>query len=353
MASAVSLINSIPSERLTISRIIPHLCGLPKRIREKRLLLMLRAFFDESGTDPSSDMALVMGGFVASVEEWERATARWDEVCMQHPKIDYFSRKEATSLSKQFATFSRKSAQDKTDALARVISQFDLQGFCVTVSHDFFAFRNPEISKGMFGSRIYDWAFITAIKGVIDFLDYRDAGEDKVDFIFDCRQELKECIPFFYDLKNKASSSSYRRCGTCIPGNDQELAPLQMADLLGGELSSSLPLVPAGTPLAKATGSRGFIHIPCKVPSFIPDVQQLHTIGKKIFDRTESVKKRYFRDGDHSPELWAEVGALQAIWKMFEIRLEELTSNIDMREVWNDYEKTKAEDMLKRANRDE
>ena len=99
--------------------------------------MMLRAFFDESGTNPLSDPALVMGGFLGSVEEWERATERWDEVLAESPKIDYFKRKECFSLDGQFKGFSRITADAKANALAQVVASFDLQGFCVSVSHDF------------------------------------------------------------------------------------------------------------------------------------------------------------------------------------------------------------------------
>jgi hypothetical protein len=51
---------------------------MPKRVRDKRWLMMFRAFFDESGTDPKKNKALVLGGFLGSVEEWERASDAWD-----------------------------------------------------------------------------------------------------------------------------------------------------------------------------------------------------------------------------------------------------------------------------------
>jgi hypothetical protein len=43
--------------RIPVSRIVPHFCGMPKRLRDKRLL-MLTAFFDESGLNPTTDRVL-------------------------------------------------------------------------------------------------------------------------------------------------------------------------------------------------------------------------------------------------------------------------------------------------------
>jgi hypothetical protein len=298
---------------------------------------MLRAFFDESGTD-ATDPVLVMGGFLGPVEEWERATERWDEVCLQHPRIECFSRKEATSLGKQFRSFSREAAAAKTNALAEVISQFDLQGFCVSVSHGFFAHRDAKISKGMFGSRIYDWAFLFAVLGTLEHVCEHIEGTDQVDFIFDHRNELDECIPFVNKLKRSESLPCNRRFGTCTPGDDKALVPLQMADLLAGEFYQSFVTHSAGVPLALATGRRGFIHIPCRVPNFIPEIQHLHGVGKKITDRVKLAKKKYYRDGERSSELLGEIDFLLMFWKLFEAQLEKVTSGAGMEELWKEYE---------------
>jgi len=47
-----------------ISRIIPHYCGMAGWVRRKRLVIVFRAFFDESGLNPCEDKVLVMGDFL-------------------------------------------------------------------------------------------------------------------------------------------------------------------------------------------------------------------------------------------------------------------------------------------------
>jgi Protein of unknown function (DUF3800) len=333
---------SLDSDRVVVrprvAWIVPHLCGIPKRLRDKRRLMMLRAFFDESGTDPSSP-ALVMGGFVGSVEEWEKAVDSWEATRTHHPKIDYFKRKEYVSLRGQFQGFLREDADAKVAQLAAVIQSFDLQGFCITVTHEFFTHRNAEISRRMFGSRVYDWAFLFSVIGALEYVCAEVAGDDKVDFIFDERTELNECIPFIRDLKEKGTLPCNHRFGTCIPGDDKILVPLQMADMLAGEFSSSLVTNIAAPSLVHATGKRGFIHIPAPVPEFIPDIQSLHSAARKIVERMDVAKKKYFRDGDRSSDLWNEVQALHLIWNMFEAQLEKLTSGIGMQEIWEEYKR--------------
>jgi hypothetical protein len=300
--------------------------------------MMLRAFFDESGTDPVTDPALVMGGFLGSVEECERATESWDEILAQPPKIEYFKRVEYINGSGQFKGIREDVAELKVNRLAATIPRFDLQGFCVTVSHDYFTNRKPEISKGMMGSRIYDWAFIHAVMGALRYLDTHIPADEKVDFIFDERSELKQCIPFFYEWKRSKEMPVHSRAGTCGPGSDQALAPLQMADLLAGECLSLLRTDCAGQLIVGATGPRGFIHLPVEVPEVVVDSLRMQAIGKKIFDRVKAINRRYHKDKERSPELSAEMSILQFHVELYLAQMHAMTSKAGMKELWDQFE---------------
>ena len=171
---------------------------MPKRVRDKRPIIVFKAFFDESGTDPIKNKALVVGGFLGRAEEWERASDAWDECLHAAPRIEYFKHNEAQSLDGQFEKFNRGAADKKVLALANTISQFDLQGFCVSVSYRLFKHRNVKASKGQVGAKVYDWGFLAATSGVLQHLGDTapDEGE-KVDFVFDERRELRACIDMF------------------------------------------------------------------------------------------------------------------------------------------------------------
>src|SRR3989304_2601382 len=92
-----------------VGRIVPHLCGLPTRLRRSRLLFMLslRTFIDESGTEePAPRDVFMMGGWLANVETWERFSDDWHKELGKSPAIAYFKHWEAKSLSDQFAGWS-------------------------------------------------------------------------------------------------------------------------------------------------------------------------------------------------------------------------------------------------------
>src|SRR5258708_19488910 len=125
--------------------------------RERRLVTVFRAFFDESGTDPMINRGLIMGGFYGRVEEWMGVSDAWDDCLRRSPKIDYFKHSEAQGLSDQFVKFNRKQANAKILALATVISKFKLHGFCAVVPYS----RIPPkpSQKELIGTTAYNWAF--------------------------------------------------------------------------------------------------------------------------------------------------------------------------------------------------
>src|ERR1035438_6587987 len=75
---------------------------MAKRYRDQRLLMIFRAFFDESGTSPHENKSLVMGGFVGHIDEWKQASEAWYECLQESPSINHFSRNEAKMLDGQF-----------------------------------------------------------------------------------------------------------------------------------------------------------------------------------------------------------------------------------------------------------
>ena len=260
---------------LSISRVIPHYCGMPKHLRAKKVVMVMRAFFDESGLNPKKDKALVMAGFLGTVEQWESVSDTWEQCLNQRPKIEYFKSDEADHLDGEFWQFNHMVASRKKNALAKIIGESELQGFFVSVGHGLLAQRNPSPRKRTAGSRTYDWGFFTATLGVLQYV--RDHHpQETVDFIFDERRELGQCISMFNELRELARgempwATVFGLAGTCIPGDDKKIPALQMGDLLAGEVSSMGNL---GNPPTEAwrqlVARRGIVHISCNIPWAIP-----------------------------------------------------------------------------------
>jgi hypothetical protein len=93
--------------------------------------------------------------------------------------------------------------------------------------------ENKPVEKGLLGSRIYDWAFGGAVKLVLEHMHDQPLDE-KVDFVFDLRNELRANIDNFNAMKGQSIFDELMsHAGECSPGDDRQIVALQMADLLG------------------------------------------------------------------------------------------------------------------------
>jgi hypothetical protein len=271
--------------------------------------MVMRAFFDESGMDPHKDSALVVGGFLGTVDDWESISNAWDICLRQSPEIEYFKSDEAAHLDGQFKRFSSQAAESKKNALAKIIGDSTLQGFCATVNYGWFEGRDPGSTKGKFGTRPYDWGFLTATSGVLQYMKDVHADE-KVDFIFDERTELRLCIAHFNELKAMEDcpwSEILSRSGTCTQETDTRVLALQMADLLCGEFSS---MGNRGDKASDAwrslTAKNGIARIPCDMPPAIPYLIAMQGMRKNIIDSTGEYLRRSKNESESSASLLKE-----------------------------------------------
>ena len=216
---------------------VPHLCGLPKSKRDKRLLLMFRGFFDETNRNPA-DGQFLLAGWIARVDEWEKFSEAWQKCLSEKPSIKYFKTYEANNPSGQFFKIGVEGSKQKKVALAEVISHHSVRGYIATADHAILSGRPKKLRK-LAGTRIYDWAFIALITTVL--LDFLKRGErETIDFVFDGCKELRACIGSYEAQRAAWPPSMQKIASEVIPGDDRKLVGLQAADLLAGEHSAYL-----------------------------------------------------------------------------------------------------------------
>ena len=214
---------------------------------------MLQAFFDETATNPNTDTALVFGGFLGQVDQWPLVSEAWNECLGSDPAIPHFSHRNCRN-------------EKKLLDLATVISRFPLIGFCVYIRHKSIAARDASSMRGVAGTRPYDWVFRATTETVLEYIGAFHPSE-KVDFTFDNRNELKVCIPYFYERKKDALISCYRHAGQCEPGDDKKSPALQMADLLAGEFNDCKKRARLSEPLRLISKTNGLIQSECAPPA--------------------------------------------------------------------------------------
>lgn len=292
---------------------------------------MFRAFFDESRTDPEKNKALVMGGFLGRVEEWERASDAWDECLHEAPDIGYFKHSEAQSLNGEFLKFNRASADKKVLALANVISQFKLLGMCISVLYRHFAGKDARVTKGMIGTRAYDWGFSGTVNGVLSHMQKTEPPAEKVDFVFDDRNELRANIDIFYKIKgDDFFKEMMSRAGDCMPGDDKQVVALQMADLLAWEFSQAGETRTMSEAFKVIREKNRVGHLRCQPPPQMNPSIRLLALGNEV--RSEAIEllkqTKKPRENLSAEEMAAQLGELLMRESYFNVELGRLMQQL-------------------------
>src|SRR4051794_2458876 len=107
----------IPAHRLHLHALVS---GVPEPRRSARVLLMLQAMIDESDSHEEKPRVFVLGGYLATVSQWERLTDEWQAALDQSPRIRYFSFNEAFPKSdKPRGEFHNFTTQERDQRVAR------------------------------------------------------------------------------------------------------------------------------------------------------------------------------------------------------------------------------------------
>ena len=224
---------------------IPYLCGIPARFRGRSGLMMIKntAFVDETeGGD-----VFLMAAWVSDVDTWEAFTEAWQDTLDSAPTIKYFKHSEAMAAIENFAHWERPAIDDKMSRLVDVICAHEMSGLVAgaRVSTYTEAFRSDILGEKQVKSVLklthpYHTCFFSIPKGIIQF--QKERGVDaKVDFVFD-RQDgmFLECKILFEEMMKILPEEILRNIGTIIDQSDEDVLPLQAADLLAGQMRQEI-----------------------------------------------------------------------------------------------------------------
>lgn len=96
-------------------------CGLSQECRDRRIVVMLRAFVDEGGS-PDADGIFVMAGLVAFVHHWEQLSADWEAALRDYPPVPFFKTSDFRNIKWRKAhNLSESEAKVKALRLASMI----------------------------------------------------------------------------------------------------------------------------------------------------------------------------------------------------------------------------------------
>lgn len=204
-------------------------CGMAPAKRGRRHLAVLQAYIDDSGN--LQDSALVLAGYIASVEQWAAFAEEWRRVLDMPLAIKYFKMNDAYRLNGEFTGFSERRRDERVQLLYEVIENNVAASVCCVVPVA--AFNQ---AKTLFPIPVklhpYHIAFIGLISGLNSMQN--EVGLDgKVDFIFDDQVMEKTALLDSWDWLMKIIGEDLRLNVGKPPifKDDHDILPLQAADL--------------------------------------------------------------------------------------------------------------------------
>jgi Protein of unknown function (DUF3800) len=220
-------------------------CGLPKKLREERLLLMLQGYFDDSGSDGTRP-PFVLAGYILPAERWALFSDAWADELKKEPRIEYFKMREANNSSGQFALVPREFIRYKVRNLLSLIHEHNVHGIDTWLLWDEFrAFNDGLIRPAK--DQPYSPLFFGIMDNIVEYqltngifpskiqVDFDEQGGAGMFAIESYHHMLKTCEEQGIELDHKKIIE-----GTPRMLGDKDYLGLQAADMLAWCIRHSL-----------------------------------------------------------------------------------------------------------------
>jgi hypothetical protein len=182
----------------------------------------------------------VLGGFISSIEKWERFSDAWAAELAAPPAIRLYKNSQAMSRTDEFAGWSYTDVQNKVSRLVAIIVSHVMYRIHVSINHTefekFMKFNEFEILTDP-----YYTLFLSIIGMVIIALDKQDERHP-VSFIFDEQGSIGFKALEMARIINQnvrlhfTESEAQLLVGLPTFADDKQMMPLQAADLYAGNV---------------------------------------------------------------------------------------------------------------------
>ncbi len=226
--SFVSGLASRDANHSASAAVLALVCGLPRDLRGRRRLAMLRAFVDDSGR--GNPPIFVLAALVARAAAWAAFSDEWDEILGAEPRMPFLKMKELMNFDSAAGDSDRL---HKLYALQGVINRHVEYGVVIGLPSQ----EYRKIFKGVTPLALESEYFFAAthiIEAVLGH-EYDSGRKEKVSFVFDEQmKEQTEVLSSWNYAKNGGAAAPIRRRmgGTPTWDNDRDLRPLQAADMI-------------------------------------------------------------------------------------------------------------------------
>jgi hypothetical protein len=199
--------------------------------------LVLQAFIDESGTNPSDDV-FVLAGFISTPEKWEELSSAWHGL-MRDWEIRYFHMADFESRHGQFSNWDEESRRVRLQSLLTLIQDYAVASVSVALPEANFREvygdkANPDL-KYLIAGRQLLWE-VSFFDQNGERLEVHNAETERYSYVFESGArgagKLQTLFRAFYN------NPLYRllfRLDSFTFGAKEEHRPLQSADILAYE----------------------------------------------------------------------------------------------------------------------
>jgi Protein of unknown function (DUF3800) len=212
--------------------------GLPSPQRERRLMFMLQAYFDDSGNLGQEKFSL-LGGYIATTEAWADFSERWASVLAAAPSIAYLKTSHAMLLKGEFSDWAPEARDQKVAALLNVVHETDFAyGAMEILDNDScsrFSNAMPRLKKP------FPFLAVDLMQSCI-----KTQGElgllEQVDFIFDSSDMSEAEIGQYFNRMMNTAPPGLQGIPKSPPifRDERIFLPLQAADLVVNRLRRDL-----------------------------------------------------------------------------------------------------------------
>jgi hypothetical protein len=220
------------------------ICGYPAKVRREKLLVILNAYVDDSGSDHDgvNPRFYVLAGYILPVETWKPFSDRWADELKREPSVGCFKMSNAEYGDGYFLGMQEPFRKLKVNELAQVISAFRPKPISAHLRWDHY----KSIVEGRVSAKMaspYAILFYQIMKQSHDWqieLNRLDPtiGLHRVDFVFDEQGKIGLRALQWYAKLKEVVPEPYKSIMGNTPDfrDDEEIVALQAADMLAWHL---------------------------------------------------------------------------------------------------------------------
>ena len=210
-------------------------CGYSKEHRDAKVMVMFKAYFDDSGSDEGSK-TLLLAGCVQKYSVWANFSLGWEAGLAESPSIKYFHMREARKLEGEFNGWKAKHRDAKIRRLAEIAASYNpwtITAWISRAEHD--AILKP-IAPFMARQPYMDLFYAVILK--LAQWHHDDGVTLPVDYVFDEQGVIgTESVMWYEHIKAWQKPEIAALMGSSPKfENDKVVLPLQAADMLAWHL---------------------------------------------------------------------------------------------------------------------